>query len=35
MVKVTPAAISAITKEIQDIIDEGKKPMIRLSMGIG
>ncbi len=35
MVKVTPAAISAITTEIQNLIDEDKKPMIRLSMGIG
>jgi hypothetical protein len=35
MLKVTPAAITAITKEVQDVIDEGKKPLIRLSMGIG
>ncbi len=35
MMKVTPAAISAIKKEIQTFIDEGKNPLIRLSMGIG
>ncbi len=35
MLKITPAAISAITNEVQDLIDEGKKPLIRLSMGIG
>jgi hypothetical protein len=35
MIKVTPAAIAAIKKEVQDIIDEGKKPMIRLSLSIG
>lgn len=35
MVKVTHAAIAAITNEIQDVIDEGKKPLIRFSMGIG
>ncbi len=35
MVKVTHTAISAITSEVQDIINEGKKPLIRLSMGIG
>lgn len=35
MVKITPAAISVITNEIQDVIDEGNIPMIRLSMGIG
>lgn len=35
MIKVTPAAIFAITKEIKTFIDEGKKPLIRLSMGIG
>ena len=35
MVKVTHAAISVITSEVQDIIDEGKKPFIRFSMGIG
>jgi hypothetical protein len=35
MEKVTHAAISAIKSEIQDIFDEGKKPLIRFSMGIG
>lgn len=35
MVKVTHAAISAITKEAQDIIDEGRKPLIRFSMAVG
>lgn len=35
MVKVTHAAIIKITNEVQDVIDEGKKPQIRLSMGIG
>ncbi len=35
MVKVTQAAIVKITKEVQNLIDEGKKPLIRLSMGIG
>lgn len=35
MVKVTQAAISIIKEEIQDVINEGKKPLIRLSMGIG
>jgi hypothetical protein len=35
MVKITHAAISKITEEVRDIIEEGKKPLIRLSMGIG
>jgi hypothetical protein len=35
MVKITQAAISEITKEVKDIINEGRKPLIRLSMGIG
>jgi hypothetical protein len=35
MIKVTPAAVAAIKKEVQDLIDEGKKPMIRLAMSIG
>ena len=35
MVKLTTAAISQITEEVQDIIDEGKKPMIRLGLSIG
>ena len=35
MVKVTHAAISAIISEVQDVIDNGNKPLIRFSMGIG
>jgi hypothetical protein len=35
MVKATHAAISKITEEVQDVINEGKKPFIRLEMGIG
>lgn len=35
MVKITQAAIDKIKKEVQDVIDEGKTPFIRLSMGIG
>jgi hypothetical protein len=35
IVKITHAAFSKITKEVRDIIKEGKKPLIRLSMGIG
>ncbi len=35
MVKITHAAISKVTSEVQDVIDEGKQPLIRLSMGIG
>lgn len=35
MVKITQAAINAIKEEVQDIINEGNKPMIRMSMGIG
>jgi hypothetical protein len=35
MVKLTPAAISEIKREIQDILEEGKKPLIRLAMSIG
>lgn len=35
MIKITHAAVSEITKEVQDIIDEGKIPMIRLAMSIG
>lgn len=35
MLKVTHAAISKIIEEVQDVIDEGKKPFIRLAMGIG
>jgi hypothetical protein len=35
LVKVTEAAISTIKKEIHDLIEKGKKPLIRLTMGIG
>ena len=35
MVKLTQAAFSQIIQEVQDVIDEGKKPFIRLTMGIG
>lgn len=35
MVQITQAAITAITSEVKDLLDEGKKPLIRLSMGIG
>jgi hypothetical protein len=35
MVKITQPALDAITKEIQDVIDEGKKPFIRFSMAAG
>jgi hypothetical protein len=35
MVKITSAAISQIKKEVQDILDAGKKPLIRLAMSIG
>jgi hypothetical protein len=35
MVKITPAAITAIKSEIQDILEEGKKPLIRFAMSIG
>ena len=35
MVKITQAAINEITNEVKDLIQEGKKPLIRLSMGIG
>jgi hypothetical protein len=35
MVKITHAAIVKIKQEVQDVIDEGKKPFIRLAMGIG
>ena len=35
MVKITEAAIKKITKEVKDIINEGKQPFIRLTMGIG
>lgn len=35
MVKVTQTAIDKIKLEVQDVINEGKKPFIRLTMGIG
>ncbi|MBP1941294.1 hypothetical protein J2Z26_001036 [Bacillus luteolus] len=35
MVKITQAAIDKIKSEVQDVIAEGKKPFIRLTMGIG
>lgn len=35
MLKITEAALSTITKELQSNANEGTKPMIRLSMGIG
>jgi hypothetical protein len=35
MIKITQAAIVKIKNEVQDIINEGKKPLIRLEMGIG
>jgi hypothetical protein len=35
MVKVTHSAITTIKEEVQDVIAEGKKPFIRLAMGIG
>lgn len=35
MVKVTHAAIAAISSEVQDVIDNGTIPLIRFEMGIG
>lgn len=35
LVKVTEAALEEIKREVNDVIEEGKKPLIRLSMGIG
>lgn len=35
MVKITQVAIDKIKSEVQDVIAEGKKPFIRLTMGIG
>ncbi len=35
ILKITHAAISEITNQAKDFMDEDKKPMIRLSMGIG
>ncbi len=35
MVKVTQAAIDVIRSQVKDVIESGKKPFIRLEMGIG
>lgn len=35
MLKFTQAALSIITKEVQNNMEEDQKPMVRLSMGIG
>ncbi len=35
MVKVTHTAISAIKNDYQDVLNEGKKTLIRFSIGIG
>ncbi|HYK73430.1 MAG TPA: hypothetical protein VEV44_10000 [Pseudoneobacillus sp.] len=35
MVKVSDAAITALKSELQDLISEGVKPLVRLNMGIG
>lgn len=35
MVNITQKALSEITNEIQDVIDEGKEAFIRFSMGAG
>lgn len=35
MIQISQAALSIITKEVQDLLNEGIKPQIRLSMGIG
>lgn len=35
MLKITEAALSEITKEVQSHATEGQNPMVRLSMGIG
>lgn len=35
MLQITHAAISVIKNEVKDVIEEGKKPFIRLEMGIG
>jgi hypothetical protein len=35
MVKVTQSAIDVIKSEVKDEINKGKKPFIRLAMGIG
>lgn len=35
MLKITQTALSTITKETLNTTTEGKKPLVRLSMGIG
>ena len=35
MLQITHAAISVIKDEVKDVLEEGKKPFIRLAMGIG
>lgn len=35
MVKVTQSAIEVIRSQVKDVIEQGKKPFIRLEMGIG
>jgi hypothetical protein len=35
MVKVTQSAIDVIRSQVIDVIEQGKKPFIRLEMGIG
>lgn len=35
MIKITQAAMDKIATEIQDLIDQDEKPLIRLSMRIG
>lgn len=35
MVKITQAALTVITEEVKEIIEDGNKPIVRLSMGIG
>jgi hypothetical protein len=35
MIKATQAAITQIKSEVEDVINEGKTPFIRLEMGIG
>ncbi len=35
MIKITDAAITKIKKELKDVLNEGKTPFIRLTMGIG
>lgn len=35
MLRITEAALSAIMTEVKDLIDEGKKTILRLSMAVG